>query len=81
MLHLLDSSLSVSHIRFDSEDETMEGQEGACLISDITDDFNSTQPYSFAIERKKNDKSSSKKAKQKVNSQIIFIDFFKERFI
>ena len=49
-MYLVGSSLSTSHIRFDSEDEATEGQEADGLMNNISDNFDKTQPYPITPE-------------------------------
>ncbi|KAL9956288.1 hypothetical protein ACROYT_G037748 [Oculina patagonica] len=58
-----DSSLSTSHIRFDSEEseeETDEDQSKVCSVKDNTDDLNSTQSSSSTVASKQNHQTRSK---------------------
>ena len=73
--HLLGSSHSTGHIRFDSEDESIEGQEHVCLVNNITADFNATRPYPITTESEENDQTNTKKAvEQKVAVRLCLDD-------
>lgn len=73
--HLLGSSHSTGHIRFDSEDESIEGQEQVCLVNNITADFNATRPYPITTESEENDQTNTKKAvEQKVAVRLCLDD-------
>ena len=73
ILYLVGSSLSTSHIRFDSEDEAAEGQEEDCLMKNITDNFDSTRPYPIITPECTSEQDGEASSKKAVELQVTAI--------